>query len=186
VEEIVVAEAQTYFDLLKVLSYFADVIPERSKATASRLLSRALQERLDQALERIFRLLGLAYPSQDIYTAYLGITSKNRISRANALEFLDNILKGRIRELLLPLLDDAPRSPTLGRAATANLMGISSSLEALEYLLRGNDGWLKSCALYYICGNIPESLAHLVEEASGESNEIVRETALLALSGSQA
>ena len=40
-----------------------------------RLLARALDEKVAAAEKRVFRLLGLVYPSRDLYNAYLGYAS---------------------------------------------------------------------------------------------------------------
>ena len=59
-----------------------------------------------EALERVFRLLGLRYDQRDIYDAYLGITSSDPALRDSAVEFVDNLVDYSTRRLLLPLLDD--------------------------------------------------------------------------------
>ncbi len=68
-------------------------------------VARALTESMQQELERIFRLMGLLYPHLDVHSAYLGLQSKNISVYDNALEFLDNVLKSQLREMLVPLLD---------------------------------------------------------------------------------
>ncbi len=60
---------------------------------------------MQQELERIFRLLGLLYPHLDVHSAYVGLQSKSVSVHDNALEFLDNVLKPQLREMLVPLLD---------------------------------------------------------------------------------
>jgi len=69
----------------------------------------------EEALERIFRLLGLRYDQRDIYDAYLGITSDEPALRDSAVEFVDNLIDYGTRRYLLPLLDD----PKGERAVTA-------------------------------------------------------------------
>jgi ATP/ADP translocase len=64
---------------------------------------RSLRE---ETLERIFRLLGMRYDQDDIYDAYLGITSADAALRDNAIEFIDNLVDYNIRRMLMPLLDD--------------------------------------------------------------------------------
>ena len=60
---------------------------------------------MQQELERIFRLLGLLYPHLDVHSAHVGLQSKSVAVHDNALEFLDNVLKPQLREMLVPLLD---------------------------------------------------------------------------------
>ena len=70
-------------------------------------VQRALYREREQSLERVFRLLGLRYPSADMHSAYLGLT-ENPDLRASAAEFLDNLLDWELKRHLIPLLDDAP------------------------------------------------------------------------------
>jgi AAA family ATP:ADP antiporter len=65
----------------------------------------AITAESQQSLERVFRLLGLLYPPADIYYAYHAITSGSTHMRANALEFLDNVLHPDIKRSLIPVIE---------------------------------------------------------------------------------
>jgi len=80
-------------------------------------LEARLQDLREEALERVFRLLGLRYDQRDIYDAYLGITNPDPGVRDSAVEFVDNLVDYRTRRQLLPLLDDpeGTRAQTIGR-----------------------------------------------------------------------
>ena len=67
--------------------------------------SQALRHSMEQELERIFRLMALLFPQAGLHDAYVGVRSSNPTVRANALEFLDNVLKPELRHVLVPLLD---------------------------------------------------------------------------------
>jgi len=69
----------------------SDEMQRSENRAVLRLLRQALQERMDQKLERVFRLLGLRYPPADIYSAYSGLRSQRSDLRASAIEFLDNL-----------------------------------------------------------------------------------------------
>jgi len=45
------------------------------------------------------------YPHLDLHAAYLGLQSKSVAVHDNALEFLDNVFKIQLRDMLVPLLD---------------------------------------------------------------------------------
>jgi HEAT repeat protein len=76
------------------------------KAGALPLSPAQVQSLREEALERVFRLLGLRYDQRDIYDAYLGITSADPSLRDSAVEFVDNLVDYTTRRVLLPLLDD--------------------------------------------------------------------------------
>ena len=78
----------------------------------------AVRQSMDQELERIFRLMSLLFPDADLQDAYVGLRSANPTIRANALEFLDNVLEPQLRQLVVPLLD--PQTSLRERIAIAD------------------------------------------------------------------
>ncbi|HEX4948363.1 MAG TPA: Npt1/Npt2 family nucleotide transporter [Blastocatellia bacterium] len=72
---------------------------------AKQIKERAITSEAQQSLERVFRLLGLLYPPADIYYAYHAITSGSVHLKANALEFLDNVLQPDIKRSLIPVIE---------------------------------------------------------------------------------
>jgi AAA family ATP:ADP antiporter len=80
---------------------------ESRRDEAKQNLKQTLQQRLDAILERIFRLLGLIYPPQDIYNAYLSIRSGVTDLQVNAVEFLDNVLETNLKKMVIPIVESA-------------------------------------------------------------------------------
>jgi ATP:ADP antiporter, AAA family len=72
---------------------------------AKEIRERAITAEAQQSLERVFRLLGLLYPPADIYYAYRALTSGSLHMKANALEFLDNVLHPEIKRSLIPVIE---------------------------------------------------------------------------------
>ena len=64
-----------------------------------------LMEQLEQSLECIFKLFTLKYDQADIDTAYFGLKSDKQDVRVNAIEFLDNLLKSKLKSSILPLIE---------------------------------------------------------------------------------
>lgn len=152
-----------------------------SPAEADRSVSDALQESLRQELERIFRLLGLLYPQLDIHTAYLALQSKSVSAHDNALEFLDNVLKVQLREMLVPLLDGrvtvAERADIAKRLVRATM---SSPEQAVLALMSSDDPWLKSCGAYAIGSLGMKGLEGELNRCLEEPDPLLRETARVA------
>ncbi|HYA48961.1 MAG TPA: hypothetical protein VEG35_04605, partial [Burkholderiales bacterium] len=65
-----------------------------------------LEGSLRATLADIFKLLGLSYPQKDIRTVYQNISTGRRHAVGHAVEWLDNVLKKDIRDLVLPLVED--------------------------------------------------------------------------------
>lgn len=105
----------------------------------------ALRQALEQELERIFRLMALLSPEASLHDAYVGVRSEDGLVRANALEYLENVLTADLRKVLLPLIDshvtDAERALLADRFVGASL---GTADDAIATLLASDDPWLRS------------------------------------------
>lgn len=141
-------------------------------------VANALKESMQQELERIFRILGLLYPHLDVHAAYLGLQSKNVSVHDNALEFIDNVLKLQIREMLVPLLDGrvtiAERVRIARRLVRAS---IDSPEEAVMTLLASEDSWLQSCGAYAVGMLRLRTLEGELDRCLQQEDALLRETA---------
>jgi AAA family ATP:ADP antiporter len=141
-------------------------------------MTRALNESLQQELERIFRLLGLLYPRLDVHSAYLGLQAKKVTVYDNALEFLDNVLKPQMRAMLVPLLDG--RISVAERAAIADRFvhaKVENQEQAVEALVSSDDPWLRSCGAYAIGTLGMKSLEGELNRCLNDPDPLLRETA---------
>ena len=144
---------------------------------AERLLAIALEERVEQSLNRVFRRLGLIYPPQNIAAAYQGITSTNPRLRGNAIEYLENALAPEHRGLVVPLVDDRGDIERTRLAEQRYGIRAGGYEHALEQILRSDDSWLRACALFVVGSRKERSLLPLVESNLSTLNTLVRETA---------
>lgn len=148
-----------------------------SAGRAKQLLVKALEEKLDLNLERIFRLLGLNYDAKEMYDTYLGIMSNKPGLRANAVEFLDNVLDKSLKQALVPIVERGPE------AARSNKLwarfGDSSLTDrnALNVLLEINDPWINICAMYLIAMTGDAGLTEKISRRQADPNPMIRETA---------
>ena len=141
-------------------------------------LARALKESIQQELERIFRLLYLLHPRLDLHSAYVGLQSTNASVHDNALEFLDNVLKSQLRDMLVPLLDS---KISIGERAQIAQRLVRSKIEnqeqAVAELVASDDPWLKSCGAYAIGSLGIRSLEEQLDRCLKEPDPLLRETA---------
>jgi AAA family ATP:ADP antiporter len=136
-----------------------------------------LRTAMEQELERVFRLLKLLHPHQDLHSAYVGVQSTNPVVHDNALEFLENILTPQLRELLVPLLDSqVPMADRVGLAHRILGAGRPTETEAVRMLLQSDDPWLKSCGVYAVGALDLEQLLPEVEALADSSDPLLRET----------
>lgn len=173
-----IEETESYYAILRIMS-----ISDADDNDANRLLSRALKEKIDQNLERMFRLLALVYSQQDMHGAYLGIIGDHKELRASAIEFLDNVLKKEVKKYLFPIVDNISTDFKLQKGQELFGINLLSRVDALKYLLNGRDPWLKACAVFAVRDEGPsEELRELVLKSQQDPHPVVQETARMVLS----
>ena len=142
------------------------------------LLSRAVGEKCEENLKRIFRLLALIHPAQDLYNAYLGYVSGNRADGGSAIEFLENVLPRAEREVIVPLLD----ATTPGLAVEAGSRHFGTPLadfdQAVAHILQGPDPWLRACVTYSLAENSTPATRAWLAQLAEDADPLVRETAM--------
>jgi ATP:ADP antiporter, AAA family len=80
------------------------------------LLARILEEKQSRSRNRIFMLLGLIYPYDDVAAARFAIEHGDARARASASEYLDNLLGGDLRKRVMLLIEDMPPEDRVRRA----------------------------------------------------------------------
>ncbi len=145
------------------------------------VMLRALQQGMEQELERIFRLMALLFGGPGLHDAYVGVRSSYQGVHANALEFLDNVLPPELRRVLVPLLDG--QVSTDDKVALADRMvgaPLETAEQAIATLLGSEDPWLRSCALHAVGALRLHGLAAELRAFEVSDDPGVREAALAA------
>ena len=163
----IAVEAGRYVQLARL----SEMLPKHGPAAV--LLTRTIGETQQLRLESVFRLLGLVYPARDVVNAYYGLFSGRRVLRANAQEFLDNILSGPHRSLVRSLIDDSSARTAWLEAGIDPGQPIRSTQEALDFLGASCDPWLAATAIY-AGGNVdnPAAACHLRRRGDDMLNPI--------------
>lgn len=177
VEMVLTAEVMGHYRSYQLLGSLTGAFDDRAPVVG------ALRRSMEEEVERIFRLLGLLWPNRDIHSAYVGVWSERASVRANAIEFLDNVLKPELRQLIIPLFD--AQVNLAERVAHANrLLGtaVESRSQAIETLFSSGDAWLRSCGAYAAGVLELQNLRPGLEALARDPDALVRETAATALS----
>ena len=141
----------------------------------------ALQHTMEQELERIFRLMALLFPHTGLHDAYVGVRSSNTVVRANALEFLENVLKPELRHVLVPLLDSHVTIDE--RIELGNrLVGapLQTTQQAIATMMASDDPWLRSCAIHAVGTLQLRELAPELKRYESASDPLVRQSVVSA------
>lgn len=185
------AESREYLDTLSLLhaqragattsdGTRAGIDPDLDRALHE--LIAALELKLDRYLERIFRLLGLKYPPEDIHTAYLGVVGDGAADmRANALEFLDNLLDPGLKRIIIPLVETTMSEALIEDILERFDVVAPDRRECLGRLLRDNDLGLKTATLDVIGLSREESLVPDLGDLINHPDVGVRDAAARAL-----
>tara|TARA_Y100001001_G_C7966273_1_gene294319 strand:- start:572 stop:1297 length:726 start_codon:yes stop_codon:yes gene_type:complete len=152
---------------------------EERNARAS--LLELLERRLDAGLERIFKLLGLKYVQEDVHNAYLGLLSPKEESRIKAIEFLDNLLTGNLKQKLLPIIEEATMDFSSEEAIQKIKHAIPSEIECFEQLLQVPDIKLKLAVIYLIAKQRDKCFKELLERYVTDDNPKIKDFAQNAL-----
>jgi hypothetical protein len=174
-------QAQVYYEVYQILQLYREQYGAREEDTRRTLLKRALAEKLVKSREQMFNLLALQYPAKDIYNAYQGILSDKKTLRASGIEFLENLLRKEVKEFLVPILEESSSAEMINRGRRLFKVKITDWEEGIKHLIRGDDPWLKACALFGVDISASNELKRLAEEMRSDAEPLVRETALLVL-----
>lgn len=151
--------------------------PIGSSDSGERLLCIALNERMDQALDRMFRRLALIYPMGEILAARRGVGASDTKTRGHALEYLENALTPEHRELVLPLLDDTGDDRRMALAESRYRLRYRGQDASLAAMLQTDDAWLRTLATYVVGVRRMRPLQSRVQAELEDADWRVRETA---------
>ena len=176
IKQLISAEARSYY---VVSSYAAALRSEHSETPSENLLFKALGDRQNLHLEQAFRLTGLIYPIEDMYSAYQGIASSVRIVRSRAIEFLDTVWDREQKQHIFPILEQSENLSAAGERLF-KLKQLTAE-EALTELIDGTDEWLCACAINVVMSNKMTGFREVIESKTDSPYEALNETANLAL-----
>ncbi|RRQ50608.1 hypothetical protein DZC72_08760 [Maribacter algicola] len=155
---------------------------EQKEREARTSLLELLERRLDAALERIFRLLGLKYTQEDISLAFERLTSDEEELRSNAIDFLDNLLTGNLKQQLFLIIEEVVRDFSSEETIQRIKPKIPSEKECFELLLKMPDLKMQLAVLYLIGKQVDKRYLPILEDLSRQDNLKIRTFALSAIS----
>ena len=181
--QLIMEEGNLYLDTLKILNAqnsanlhydnTQENIYSNAIVDARKSLTKILESRLDGTLERIFRLLGLRYPPEEILNIYEGIQQKNSDFRSNALEYLDNLLDINLKRILMPVIETALIVDG-GESADQIELKIPNEYQAFEMLMAGKDIKIKLAVLYLVEQLKDDKFLPLLKPYLEDKNEKIR------------
>ncbi|MGM0577922.1 MAG: HEAT repeat domain-containing protein [Myxococcota bacterium] len=148
------------------------------------LLLGLVRDKLVHAVERIFRLLGLLNPYEDLERVHHGLFSPARRTRASSLELLDYVVGPRLRDPLLALVGDGDLEERLALGGDWAPPPPADYEALMEEMLCSGTGSLRGLTAYHVGElRMEHFLPHLetLAEREGEEDEPTREVLRRAL-----
>jgi hypothetical protein len=114
------------------------------------LLMDLLRHRQALSTERLFRLVGLLYPSEDARSLYRGVHDPSPKVRDSSRELLEHLLVPPLQGAVLALVDDIADTDRMARAHPYYVPPKLGYLEALSDLLDHGDAGTVGLVAYHI------------------------------------
>lgn len=173
-ETVLAAEIMGHYRSYQVLATLGTSLEDRTDPVV-----QGLRESMEHEAERIFRLLKMLHPAEDMHSAYVGLQSAEPIVHDNALEFVEAVLSPQVRALVVPLFDRDVTSrerARLGNQILGTAMGDRE--EAISTMILSRDPWLQSCAAYTIGELRLTKFADKLDEWAADGDPLLKATAL--------
>ena len=151
-------------------------------AEARRSLMILLESRMESHLERIFGLLGLSYPPEEMNKAYEAIQGEETDMRINAIEYLDNLLDGDLKRILIPIVEVTGMDSISEDVLRDMNLKVMREFECFSLILKRNDAKLKLAVIYLIGLLKNPQYKSILEELKTDPNEKIRHFARIAQS----
>ena len=182
----IIDEAELYKNTLVILYQQNLLLPEEDSEELKQArtdLIQLLERRLDGTLERIFRLIGLRYPPDEVMSVYHGIRSSNEHVRTNSVEFLDNLLEPTLKRTLVPIAESAMFEDITNKTLINLKVKVPDEKKCLSMLLEGRDAKLKIVVFRLILQLQNKDYAMMVLPFTKSPNARVREQAEKVIEG---
>jgi AAA family ATP:ADP antiporter len=142
-----ILRAYWYVDMRQQLARGATQDTTR-KTPGHELLADLLRDKEANARGRLFRLLGLLHPSEDLVHIYRGLQVSKEL-RATSVELVENILREPMRTAVLGLIDDCVDSLRLPRGAAYHRPRRFGYPELLAHLEACNSSSVQEVARFH-------------------------------------
>lgn len=146
-----VARAYRYLDRRVALERGAAALPKRNTEGYA-LLRSSLQDKEINAIDRVFRLLGLAYRTENFEEIREGLDSGNVEARASSIELIENIIAPPLRGAIVGLIDDVDDSERLTHSRPYHSAKFQLDYEELlrQIVNDNSDIAIRAIAVYHI------------------------------------
>jgi hypothetical protein len=173
--QFITREVREGYDNLRAVEEFKAF----EQTPALEILSQHLEDKTDDAVFTVFRILEVEGGGSEMRAIYRGLKTTGR-EKANALEALENRLHPTLSRNLVPLLDDIPIEEKLKIAQKqfgTTREGSRDPTAALQDLLESTDPTTLICTAYLIGDRRLQGFSERLEGLQAHRDRVVQETA---------
>ena len=123
------------------------------------LLARALTEKYERTLDRVFQLTGLMTASGDVAAVRHTLKSADGRARSGAIEYLDNLLTGQVRKRVMVLVEEMPLAERIRKGNAIFGTRVRDVEDTVAQLMHDGDETIASAAIMLIEANKMWALA---------------------------
>jgi len=120
------------------------------RTRGSELLLSLIDEKRENAIERVFRMLGLLEPHEDFRLIYSGLRSANPKTRASSRELVEHLVEPSMRDAVRALTDNVTDERKLAAASEFYAPPALDYVGRLQLLLNDGSETLRSIAAYHV------------------------------------
>jgi AAA family ATP:ADP antiporter len=114
------------------------------------LLARALTEKQQRAVDRMFRLLGMMHSPEDINAVRVALASPDTRLRSGAVEYLDNLLQTTLRRRVMILVEDMPTAERIRRGNVIFKTRVRDVEDTVAQLVHDEDQVIAAAAIQLV------------------------------------
>jgi len=165
-------EVQNHRFILTMIDFYKQHAHQENLSQDEDFLYTALRAIREESLGRLFRLLGLLYPSEIIHTVYDRLTDEDEdhYGQSIAIELLGNVLKP----------DDLKAIQTLVDRDVWKKQKKENEIDVIRNLILGPDCWLSVCAIFLVIELKIKDLYPLLDRVAYSTIPIVKEAVAIA------
>ncbi len=131
------------------------------------LLARALDEKHERAVSRIFRLLGLVHDPGGIHAVRETLRRGDARARSSAFEYLDNLLSGTVRRRVMLLVEDMPAEERIRKGNVLYKTRVRDVEDTVGQLVHDEDQVIAASAIHLVeeraMWSLADDLEHVLE-----------------------
>jgi ATP/ADP translocase/CRP-like cAMP-binding protein/HEAT repeat protein len=131
------------------------------------LLARALNEKHERAISRVFRLLGLVHDPGGIHAVRETLRRGDARARSSAFEYVDNLLSGAVRRRVMLLIEDMPIEERIRKGNVLYKTRVRDVEDTVVQLVHDEDQVIAAAAIHFVeeqqMWKLADDLEHVLE-----------------------